>query len=266
MYDCHVHSDFSGDSNLSAEQACEKAIQMGFSGIAFTDHLDIDFPGYDDTFLIDFEKYFSFMNRIKYKYESYLRILIGIEVGIQPHIINETLKVVENYDFDYVISSVHIIDKKDPASPEFFLGESKESAFRRYLEEIYYSISNYENFDIVGHIGYIRRYCNYDNTSISYVDFSDILDSILSKLIESGKGIEVNTSGYTHNKLKSPMPDFDIVKRYKELGGEIICIGSDAHTVDGIGLNFDVVAERLKEIGFKHLTHFEKRKPVFELI
>jgi histidinol-phosphatase (PHP family) len=118
-------------------------------------------------------------------------------------------------------------------------------------------------FDIVGHIGYIRRYAPDEDRTLKYSDYSDVLDSILKKVIENGKGIEVNTSGYYYKNLGSPIPDFDIIKRYKELGGQILTIGSDSHEAQFIGHSFKKVLEGLKLIGFNYVTYFEERKPIF---
>lgn len=265
MFDCHVHSNFSGDSKMPAETACEAALQQGLKGIAFTDHLDYDYPNFDDTFNIDFEQYSQFMDALKAQYSEKLKVLKGIEVGIQPHVIEATEKVVESFSFDFVIASVHIIDKQDPYVGDYFIGKTKEQAYRRYLEEILFSVSNYTNFDIVGHIGYVRRYGDFSDRSLRHSDYSDILDEILRTVITLGKGIEVNTSGY-RSGLGSPMPDFDIVNRYRELGGEIICLGSDAHYVEHVGHSFDIAKELLIQSGFRYVTHFENRKPVFEKI
>lgn len=264
MFDCHVHSSFSGDSEMPAARACEIAIEKNLKGIAFTDHLDYDYPNYDDTFTIDFNGYSKFMDKLKVQYAGKLAVLKGIEVGIQPHVIEDTLKVVEGYDFDYVLASVHIIDKQDPYQKDYYIGKTKETAYGRYLEEVFYAVSNFTNYDIVGHIGYVRRYGDYDDKSLRYSDYSDILDEILKKVISSGKGIEVNTSGY-RSGLGSPMPDYDMVRRYKELGGEILCLGSDAHYPEHIAHSFDIaVRELLLNTGFRHLAHFDHRKPVFE--
>ncbi len=266
MFDSHVHSSFSGDSDMPAETACETAIKLGLSGIAFTDHLDIDFPDFDVKFLIDFEQYSSVMDEIKSRFESGLKVLKGIEVGIQPHVIEESDETVKKYDFDFVIASIHIIDKLDPYCGKYFENKtSKHQAFMRYLEEVLLSVTKFDNFDVVGHIGYIRRYCSYDDRTLRYTDYSDIVDTILKTAISKGKGIEINTSGF-RGDLNSPIPDFDIITRYKELGGEILTIGSDAHTPEHIALNFPYVKDMLKEIGFKYLTHFEKRVPVFDKI
>jgi histidinol-phosphatase (PHP family) len=266
MFDSHIHSSFSGDSEMPPEEACKKAISLGLEGIAFTDHLDIDYPDFDEKFLIDFEQYSSCMDNIKHTYRSELKVLKGIEVGIQPHVIKETDETVKKYDFDFCIASIHIIERKDPYVGDYFRDKpTKFHAFQRYLEEILLSVTEYDNFDVIGHIGYIRRYCNYEDRTLRHADYSDIIDTILKTAISKGKGIEINTSGY-RGDLNSPIPDFDIVSRYKELGGEILTIGSDAHFPEHIALNFSFVKDMLSNMGFKYLTHFENRKPVFDKI
>ena len=110
----------------------------------------------------------------------------------------------------------------------FYEGKTKEQVYRRYLEEIYTIIRSFNDFDVLGHLGYIRRYVPYDIKAMPFKNYDDIIEAILKWLIEHGKGIEINLSGYTY-RLGSAIPEADIVKRYKELGGEIITLGSDAH-------------------------------------
>jgi histidinol-phosphatase (PHP family) len=263
MFDCHVHSSFSGDSQVPPELACDTAIKLGLEGIAFTDHLDIDYPNFDVAFNINFSEYSTFMDTIKLKYKNKLKVLKGIEVGFQPSVIAESKKILDDYVFDFVIGSVHVIDGMDPYYEDFFVGKTKEQAFKRYLEEIYISLNDFPYFDVIGHIGYVRRYGILDDRSLRYVDYCDIIDSILNKAISIGIGLEVNSSGLRGN-LGTPIPDFDILRRYKELGGEIISIGSDAHYSEHIGNGFKEISEMLKVIGFKYTTHFESRKPFFD--
>ncbi len=262
MFDCHIHSEFSGDSRMPAVTACDTAIDNGLDGIAFTDHLDVDFPDFDEGFNIDFNRYSDYMDNLKLQYMGRLKVLKGIEVGIQPHVLDETLKVVTAYDFDMVIGSVHIIDGTDPYVGRYYTGKTKQQAYFRYLEEILFAVRNYKDYDVVGHIGYIRRYGDYDDRTLRYSDNSEILDEILKTVISDGKGIEINSSGY-RNGLGSPMPDYDIVKRFRQLGGEIISIGSDAHYQQHIGHSFDVVRNELLNMGISYTAHFEQRKPVF---
>ncbi len=264
MYDCHIHSNFSLDSELTAEKACEKAMELKLDGIIFTDHYDYDYPDFDLKFNIDFENYFKYMKELKLKYKDQLKVLNGLELGIQPHVAEQSRKIVEGYDFDFVIMSVHIIDRMDPYTQKYYEGKTKYQADMRYLEEIRNTMKLFDNFDVLGHIGYIRRYSCFEDKSLNCSDYGDIIDEILSEVIKNGKGIEINTSGY--RSLGTPIPDFDIVQRYRELGGEIITLGSDSHNAEHIGWGFAETLDKMKAIGFNYVAHFEGRKPVFEKI
>ncbi|NLD49737.1 MAG: histidinol-phosphatase HisJ family protein, partial [Clostridiaceae bacterium] len=222
MYDCHVHSSFSGDSNMDGQEALEAAKEMGLLGIAFTDHLDIDYPNYDDVFLIDFDEYSNYFDLLKLNNKDKIKVFKGIEVGLQPHVIEETHEVIKKYDFDFVIASVHIVDKLDMHNGDFCENKTRFQAYSRYFEAVLEALELYNDYDVLGHLDLVRRYGRYDDKSIKYSDFSDYIDPILIKLISNGKGIEINSSGFRYG-LNSTMPDINILKRYKQLGGEIVC-------------------------------------------
>lgn len=263
MFDCHMHTKFSSDSIMDAFDACETALQQGLDGIAFTDHLDFDYPGADESANINYDQYFSEISAVKANYKGRLNVLRAIEVGIQPHVIDELLKIIKNYPFDYVLASVHVIDRVDPYARVYYKDKSKLDAYERYLKEIYFMITHFETFDMVGHFEYIIRYAHYADRSIRYADHSDVFDSILKELIRQGRGFEVNTGTY-RDPAATAEYDFDVLKRYRQLGGELICIGSDAHRIDHIGLRFDYFAQMIRDAGFKYTVHYEDRKPVYD--
>jgi len=250
---------------MSMVEACETSIKSGLEGVAFTDHLDIDYPGSDSSSYINFDKYFSEISKIKSVYEGKLKVLKAIEVGIQPHTIKESLEKVESYPFDYVLASVHVIDGIDPYLKREYYNTSKNDAYERYLKKIYYMITNFDNYDMVGHFEYIIRYAQYEDRSMRYADHTDIFDSILKELIKKGRGFEVNTGTY-RDPLAKIEYDAAVLKRYRELGGELVCLGSDAHRVSHIGLRFDYFSQLIRDAGFKYTVHFEERKPVFDRI
>lgn len=262
MHDSHVHSNFSGDSQMDPKQACEFAINIGLGGLTFTDHLDIDYPEYDNIFLIDFEKYCIYMNKLKSCYDRRLKILKGIEVGLQPHVYDKSLEIINKYDFDFVIASVHIVDRLDLHKGEYTTAKSQQEAYSGYLNEVARVVKDFDHFHVLGHLDLIRRYGDYPIKNLKYSDFSDIIDDILTTLIKKGKGIELNTSGFRYG-LSSPMPNFDVVGRFRELGGEILTLGSDAHSTAHLGFKFGEMLEMIKQTGFHYVTHFEGGKPVF---
>lgn len=262
IIDCHTHSSFSIDSQMPAKEGVLSAINAGLGGLIFTDHIDLDYPDPAYNFSFDIAVRSEFLDNLRLDFGAKAKILKGLELGFQPQIVSQAGEIVKSYDFDFVILSVHVVDKIDLCHKIFHEGQPKEQVYRRYLQAIYESVDKFDDFDVVGHIGYLCRYVTYPDRSLKYADYSDVLDMIFKKVIQNGKGIEVNTAGYFY-KLGCPHPDFDSIKRYKELGGEIITIGSDAHVAGRIGENFELVIKQLSEIGFKHVTYFENRKPVF---
>jgi len=110
----------------------------------------------------------------------------------------------KKYDFDIVIGSIHVVDKTDLHNGDFCRNKSKNEAYLRYLEAVLECINLFDNFDILGHIDLIRRYGCYDDKTLKLDDFKDRVDAILKALVEKGKGLEVNTSGFRYN-LDSPM-------------------------------------------------------------
>lgn len=266
IIDCHSHSNYSDDSEMIAGDGVKCAIKAGLGGITFTDHLDLDYPDHRYDYTFDYAQRSSFLDELQQEFAGRAKILKGLELGFQPHTVEESTKIAQNYDFDFIIGSVHSVDGFalcGDVSCGFYEGKTKKQAYTRYLEEIYNSVVQLDCFDVVGHIGYIRRYAPDEDRSLKYTDYSDILDSILKKAIDKGKGIEANTSGYYYKDLGTPIPDYDILKRYKELGGQILTIGSDSHRAQFVGNSFGIVLERLKSIGFEYVTYFEKRKPIF---
>lgn len=264
IVDCHTHSYYSDDSEMLPHDAINKVIDSGLLGLAFTDHLDLDYPNRDFNFTFDYAERSKFIDELRQKFNNRIKVLKGLELGYQPHIVAEAEKIVKNYDFDFVIASVHSVDRHALCSQaSFYEGKDKEQADIRYLEEVYNSVVSMDCFDVVGHIGYIRRYSPWQDRTLKYSKYSDLIDAILKKVIEKGKGIELNTSGYYNESLLSPIPDFDIVKRYKELGGQILTLGSDSHDAKFIGYSFKPALERLKNVGFNFVTYFQARTPVF---
>lgn len=262
IIDCHTHSSFSIDSKMSAHDGVLSAINAGLAGLIFTDHIDLDYPDSAYNFSFDIAARSDFLNNLRLEFKERAKILKGLELGFQLQIVNQASELVKSYDFDFVILSVHVVDKIDLCHKIFHDGQPKEQVYNRYLQAIYESVDKFDDFDVVGHIGYLSRYVTYQDKALKYADYSDILDAIFKKVIQKGKGIEVNTAGYFY-KLGFTHPDFDSITRYKELGGEIITIGSDAHDAGRVGENFGLVIKHLSAIGFKYVTYFENRKPVF---
>lgn len=259
-YDYHIHSHFSDDCKTDMEEIVEKAIEIGLKEICFTDHIDYDNCYSEKEFEFNVEEYTGHINIMRDRYGDKIKILKGIEMGIQPHIIEKCDKVIENGNFDFVISSIHTCGRKVLYNGEFYIGKSAKEAYLKYFEELLYCIKNFNNFNIIGHLNILPRY-NEEVAKENLMDYSDFLYEIFKALIERNKGIEINTSSFRYsNKF---LLSADVLKLYKELGGEIITIGSDSHTSDTLVHKFDYIYKLIKEIAFKYITTFEKMQPKF---
>lgn len=263
VVDSHVHCNYSDDSTMRPEEAIQVARDQGLKGLAFTDHYDIDFPDKQFLFEFDIKKRAAHIKALQEHCCEEFEILDGIELGVQPHVIDASEDLIESHPFDFVICSIHAVDGIALHDSEvFYEDKTKEQAYRRYLEEVYQIIRSFNKFDVLGHLGYVRRYGQYEIKSMPFKNYDDIIDSILKWLIEHDRGIEVNVSGYAYH-LGTAIPDVDIVRRYKELGGEIITLGSDAHDAAHIGKSFKQGLLVLERAGFEHVNYFKNRKPIF---
>jgi len=258
LIDLHLHSSFSADGSLPLEDICERAIAAGLSTIAITDHVDGDWPDHDISFDIsDIDIYLSKIAEMANRYEGRLRVLKGIEIGLQAHLLAETQDYIESHDFDFVIASIHLVDRLDPYDAEYFEGKTKEESLGRYYQTVLDLISRYDAFDALGHLDYVRRNCPYPITADD--DAMPLIDEILTVLAQKNKALEINTSGL-RKPLQETLPSPAVCKRFLSLGGRYLTFGSDAHRAENIGHGWSYVREHLgKELS--HFTYFQNRKP-----
>lgn len=267
--DIHTHTSFSGDSKEPIENMIKEAIARGYKYYCITEHMDIDYPASDetpaDTFLLDTDSYLSKFNELHNKYLEIAKeftLLFGVELGLQPHLAKTHTDYLQKYSFDYVIGSEHIANRQDPYYPAFFEGRKESEAYLEYFEDILTNLNSFDDIDSLGHLDYVVRYGPNKNTFYSYSKYSDVIDEILRTLIKKGIALEANSGGYKYG-LGQPNPSCDILLRYKELGGELLTIGSDAHDITRIGKDFDKLECLLTECGYKGYYIFKNRKPIF---
>jgi len=240
----------------------DRAVSLGLKGICITDHIDYDYPKEPDLFTFDLDEYFVVLSSLKEKYQSSLSVRIGVEFGLAPHLGGRLKELANSYPFDFIIGSSHVVDQMDPYYSEYWKGKEEETGILRYFESILENLNFCSNFDVYGHLDYIIRYLPSKKKSYSYEAYQEIIETCLKQLILMGKGIEINTSGFSHG-LNAPNPRMEIIKRYRELGGELITLGSDAHTPEQIANEFYRAKEILKTCGFRYYTIFCGRKAEF---
>ena len=265
MFDYHVHTSFSADSRMPMEKACQEAVDKGIQEIAFTEHVDYFYP--DSTFVweFDYDQYRAAVEKLQQTFQNKLTILKAVEIGMHPQSHNKNRQFVQENEFDFIIGSVHIVDDLDLHNGDFFKEKTIDDALRIYFETVNRLVKEYADFHVLGHLDLIKRYVHhlqYQVEGINWRKYDDIIEDTLKHLIETGRGIEINMSGYRY-RIDCALPDLPIVSLYKQLGGEIITIGSDAHTPSYIGRYFNVGFRLLHQAGFKYVSVFRNGQPQF---
>lgn len=257
LADYHIHTNYSEDSSVKMDEYINFAIKSGYGEICFTDHIDYGTPF---CFCCDVEKYLDDIKKFQKKYENDINIKFGMEFGVQAHHKDYFQHIFDNYPFDFIILSFHLIHDKDLWDRSFQKGKTQARFNREYYEEIYKTTQVYKQYSVLGHLDLIRRYDDFGEYPFEYS--KDIIEEILLNVINDNKGIELNTSSFRY-KLKDLMPSVEILKFYKELGGEIITIGSDCHYLNDFGYKIPEMKEFLKTIGYKYFCTFDKMEPKF---
>lgn len=259
--DSHIHTYFSTDSEGDVRETIERAISLGMSHMAITDHQDFGYPGEDFKLIKEIDKYFDTLLPLKEEYSDRISLSIGCEVGLEadkPEVIDA---YINSKPFDFIIGSSHLVNGIDIYYPDFYKNKTDEESLIIYFKSVLENLDTCKNFDIYGHIDYMLRYLPGKASCFTYEKFKTYLDEILVRIIESHKGIEINTGGY-RNGLNAPNPRFEIIKRYKELGGKILTFGSDAHEPLVVGSHFDEASLLAKESGFTSYFVFKERNPI----
>lgn len=259
--DVHMHCGFSNDSETRPEDMVESAIAKGLSVICFTDHYDKDNLDWGDEAIFDVESYFQKMMALQEEYRDRIEIRIGAEIGMQPYLAEYYQDFMAQHPFDFVIGSVHSVLEHDVAL-DFFQKHSDPEGYKIYFEEMLQDVQKIKSYDVLGHLDYIVRYSNQGSKGFDLNDYMDIIEEILKQVIAHGKGIEMNMSGLKYG-LGAPHPQPEIIKRYRELGGEIITVGADGHIPEHIAYDYHLADDILKSCGFKYYTEFKGRKPLF---
>ncbi|MDU1348623.1 histidinol phosphate phosphatase [uncultured Clostridium sp.] len=249
MFDTHIHTDFSSDSNMHIKDVISSAKKLNL-GIIITDHIDLNYP--DKTkFNVDLKDYFKSYN----PYRSN-NILIGIELGMDMDYKAENEQISYN-PFDHIIGSQHTVNGIDIYDQSLYKGKSKNEIFSLYFENMISSIKTHSYINTLAHIDFISRYCPYEDKELYYSEHGDYIDEVIKLCLSNGISLEINT-----RRLNDPTSIenlIDIYKRYHELGGKYITIGSDAHIPSSIGVYFKQALEICDYVGLSPIYYKDKK-------
>ena len=261
MYDYHMHSRVSFDGHDTGEALARAALDAGLEEICFTDHIDYDPMGTMGNMAFDTEEYNAEYDRLSL---PGLKIRRGMEFGMTRDNVPQFRKELQRRPFDFVLGSIHFVDGLDGYMPPFWEGKTVFEAERRCLEETLASVKVHTDYDVLAHLTYIGKSpSNPVHRPVPYEDHREIIDEILKTLAQNGKGLELNTSGL--DRCGGFLPTLDYFRRFRELGGQIVTVGSDAHQCARVGQYSDDACKLLGEI-FGYVCTFENRQPIFHKI
>lgn len=234
MFDSHVHTSFSCDSDMPIENAIDKCQALGV-GMVITDHMDINpFRGPEFTFNV--EDFFKTYSPLRSE-----TLLLGIEMGLRCEAVQENQDIIKAHDFDFILCSTHapydMETNLEYYDKEYYDGLSKKEAYREYFSSMLKGIKENPYFDALAHIDYIARYSPYEDKELYYDQFQPEIDAVLKEVAGMDKALEIST-----RRLDNPTAEGELVKiykRFREVGGRYVTIGSDSHGEDAITRHFD---------------------------
>ncbi|MBQ6898460.1 MAG: histidinol-phosphatase HisJ family protein [Clostridia bacterium] len=264
IYNCHTHTAFSHDAIATIDELCASAVRNMLSGFAVTDHCDCEYS--DDTIMLK-NLGLSYSEAEKYKeiYKDRLIISRGIEIGEALYNPDFAKKIIASHNYDVVLGSVHAVRIKDYEMPFSLIDFSvlPDSFIDSYVTQYFADLletAQKTDYDILCHLTVVLRYVVYKyNRAVDINKHLPVITNILEEVIRRNKTLEVNTSGFDDGYF---MPDEEIIRLYKALGGKRITLGSDAHSHAHIAKGLMPAAEKLKSFGFDELTYYENRKAI----
>lgn len=258
MFDFHMHSVVSYDGHATGAQMLAAAEVAGLKEICFTDHLDYDplHPDNNMTFLTqDYNQAYDTLEHPE------IRIRRGFEFGMLPDNIETLQKDLKRRHFDFVIGSVHFVKGYDIYLPAYWETVTVDEAELQSLQQTLDCVISHDDFDVLGHLTYVSKLGrNPSKRPVEYARYREIVDEILRLLAQKGKGLEVNTSGM--DRAGVFLPGEEYLRRFKELGGEIVTVGSDAHDTVRVGQYCKEACQMVADV-FGYVCTFADRKPVF---
>ena len=256
LFDSHMHTKFSADSQMTATEAVNRAATLNL-GIVFTEHHDFGLELDGREFSFDPAAYMN-----DYKNLRGDTVRLGVEVGLRKsaRVANENF--LAQADFDFVIGSIHLVDDLDIYYPEFFADKDKATAYRKYFRQMAAEAAVCD-FDALGHIDYICRAAPYADAEIDYATFAEEIDTVLKIVVEREKVLELNTRRFDSDRAIHEL--VPVYKKYRALGGRFVTIGSDAHRVDAIGNFFARALEFVRELDLTPVTFRERRLIALDL-
>lgn len=273
LADYHVHTGFSDDSTYPLRQVALDAVRLNLDELCFTEHVDYgvkpewnqpDGARFEDGHPVTncpYVPYLDELDRVREELRGKVTLRAGLELGVQTSTIGENHALVRTLGerLDFVICSIHQVDNLEFWNGDFQRGRTQEEIHRAYYEELLGVVERFRDYTVLGHLDLIRRYDPFGDYPFENV--RDVVAEILLRVIDDGKGIEVNTSGIRYG-LDDFQPSRQVLELYRDLGGTVVTVGSDSHRPEHLGSYLRLAYRELAELGFEGVWTFERREGV----
>ena len=269
LCDYHTHTRFSFDGNPAAthDAMCRRALEVGLSEIAFTDHCDVngEVEGYYDPY--NASAAFAAMQEVKEKYKGRLNVVCGIELGNAAQYPQAARAVLDAHPYEFVIGSLHNL--KDV--PDFCLmnyGHMSDGLIRRLFDRALdetLEMVRFEGITTLGHLTYMHRYITLAGKKLDFKPYYDKITAVYDELIRRDIAMEINVSTLWKG-LGISMPTMELLKLYKDHGGRLITVGSDAHAPENLGKAIRKGYAILETVGFHEVLTVRDGQRVMQSI
>nr|WP_326184873.1 histidinol-phosphatase HisJ family protein [uncultured Oscillibacter sp.] len=264
LADYHTHSRVSPDAKFSMTAMAEAAVAAGLDELCFTDHVEpVAWSGREPIAFYDWAALEREFREAREAMGDRIRLRLGIELGDACLDFAHTRELMARApELDFVIGSIHVLSERFDGTDLYFFHPKDETEARAgivdYLEQVR-RMAAWGQFSVLGHLTLPLRYLNENQGfHLSFDGYEREVEEIFRLLIQNGCGIEVNT-----NRGNTPLPDGKWLRMYRELGGEIITLGTDAHSPEFVGRAIRERQRLLRECGFTRFCTFEKRAPIW---
>ena len=259
LSDCHNHSNISLDGKDSVTAMLDRAVELNLKYYTLTDHCECN-TYTEKKYKVNTKRAYEEMQRVKSEYKDKLNFLMGIELGQPLQNLSAAKDALAGRDYDVVLGSLHNIESFDDFYFWGRLNIDVYTALDQYFTELDEMI-DWGGFDTLTHLTYPLRYIVGDcGINVDFSKYNDRVETVYKKLINKGIALEVNTSGL-RQKIGETMPNRELLAMYRAMGGELVTVGSDAHSCQDLGKGIAEGFDILRSVGFDNFTVFIKRKP-----
>jgi histidinol-phosphatase (PHP family) len=264
LVDLHVHSTCSVDGISTIEEHARQACVLGLAEIGFCEHVDLD-PRDRSYGFIDPQRYDREIVAARVAVPG-VRLRQGVEITYQSKLEAPLAAWLASHPWDYVIASVHLVDYADGwaiisesgAMAAYFAGHSQQQSYSPYFAELLRTAQSGLG-DLLGHLDLVKRFGVRQYGPLDPATFQEEIRQVLRAAAHSGMGLEINTSGLRQSPGE-PYPPLSVLRWFRELGGEVVTVGSDAHSADDLGSDIALALEMAREAGFRAVATFEERR------